>query len=86
MLRGVPAHIGVPESYQNLAHAVASVSERIFTNEQPMVFSLPLKNFSVVSSDLGDHDNYYPEYKAVTIPHDSLCNTNNSAFQIIMPT
>ncbi|XP_069696876.1 uncharacterized protein [Periplaneta americana] len=86
MLQRVSANIKLPESDPDLSHAVVSVCERMFTNKQPVVITVPTKRVYHVTSAEERAARKYRHLKTVTIPQNSQCHTNkNSSFIVIYP-
>ncbi|KAJ4448701.1 hypothetical protein ANN_00091 [Periplaneta americana] len=85
MLQGLSANIKLPESHQDLSHALLAVSERFFTNGKSVVFSVPVRSeLRYVSPGNSDVKQYYGDVQEVTVTQNSLCNAYNSSFKIEM--
>ncbi|KAJ4448705.1 hypothetical protein ANN_00095 [Periplaneta americana] len=80
MLQDISANIILPESHLDMSQAVISVSERMFTNEQPVVIYVPVKfEVHVTSPGQEESKNVSPQFKTVTFAQNSLCNTNKTS-------
>ncbi|KAJ4448700.1 hypothetical protein ANN_00090 [Periplaneta americana] len=84
MLQGLSANIKLPESHQDLSHALLAVSKRIFTNAQPVVLSLPVQYAIVVLSDRMNSERKYGQLLYTAIAQNSLCNPYNDSLNIAM--